>query len=118
MRACALPPSHPPPREVRPYRYLTMGRCQHGSTEETPVPGPQIPRALAPDQAQAAFGGAPMRRIMLRSTLVATVAAMLVSATVLAGPPGTNSAASEAAACAALYSVPANVGPEPRSACQ
>jgi subtilisin family serine protease len=59
-----------------------------------------------------------MRRIVLRSTLVATVAAMLVSATVLAAPPGTNSAASEAAACAALYGVPANVGPEPLSACQ
>jgi lantibiotic leader peptide-processing serine protease len=59
-----------------------------------------------------------MRRTVLRSTLVATVAAMLVSATVLAAPPGTNSAASEAAACAALYSVPANVGPEPLSACQ
>jgi subtilisin family serine protease len=58
-----------------------------------------------------------MRRMILRSTLVATVAAMLVSATVLAGPPGTNSAASEAAACAALYGVPANVGPEPLSAC-
>jgi subtilisin family serine protease len=59
-----------------------------------------------------------MRRTLLRSTLVATVAAMLVSATVLAAPPGTNSAASEAAACAALYGVPANVGPEPLSACQ
>ena len=59
-----------------------------------------------------------MRRIVLRSTLVATVAAMLVSATVLAAPPGTNSASTEAAACAALYSVPANVGPEPLSACQ
>jgi len=34
-----------------------------------------------------------------------------------AAPPGTNSAASEAAACAALYGVAANVGPEPLSAC-
>ena len=59
-----------------------------------------------------------MRRLLLRSTLVATVAAMLVSATVLAAPPGTKSAASEVAACAALYGVPANVGPEPLSACQ
>jgi subtilisin family serine protease len=59
-----------------------------------------------------------VRRIVWRSTLVATVAAMLVSATVLAAPPGTNSASTEAAACAALYSVPANVGPEPLSACQ
>jgi subtilisin family serine protease len=58
-----------------------------------------------------------MRRMVLRSTLVATVAAMLVSATVLAAPPGTNTAASVAAACAALYGVPANVGPEPLSAC-
>jgi subtilisin family serine protease len=59
-----------------------------------------------------------MRRILLRSTLVATVAAMLVTATVLAGPPGTKSVASEAAACAALYSVPVNGGPDPLSACQ
>jgi subtilisin family serine protease len=53
----------------------------------------------------------------LRSTLVATVAAMLVSATVLAAPPGTNSVPAEAAACAALYGVPANIGPDPLSAC-
>jgi len=59
-----------------------------------------------------------MRRIVLRSTLVATVAAMLVAATVLAAPPGTKTVPSEAAACAALYGVPANVGPEPLSACQ
>jgi lantibiotic leader peptide-processing serine protease len=58
-----------------------------------------------------------MRRTLWRSILVATVAAMLVSATVLAAPPGTNSAAAEAAACAALYGVPANIGPEPLSAC-
>jgi len=35
-----------------------------------------------------------------------------------AAPPGTNSAASEAAACAALYGVPANIGPDQLSACQ
>jgi subtilisin family serine protease len=60
-----------------------------------------------------------MRRIVWRSTLVATVAAMLISATALAAaPPGTNSAASEATACASLYGVAANIGPEPLSACQ
>jgi subtilisin family serine protease len=35
-----------------------------------------------------------------------------------AAPAGTLSAASEAAACASLYGVPVNVGPEPLSACQ
>jgi subtilisin family serine protease len=35
-----------------------------------------------------------------------------------AAPPGTNTAAGDAAACAALYSVPVNVGPDPLSACQ
>ena len=35
-----------------------------------------------------------------------------------AAPPGTNSAASEAAACASLYGVPANIGPDQLSACQ
>ncbi len=47
---------------------------------------------------------------------------MLVSVfgvgTASAAPPGTNTAAAEAGACASLYSVPANVGPEPLSACQ
>ena len=46
------------------------------------------------------------------------IAALVLTATVLAAPPGTNTAAAEAAACAALYSVPTNVGPEPLSACQ
>ena len=59
-----------------------------------------------------------MRRTALRSTLAATIAALVLAATVLAAPPGTNTAATEAAACAALYSVPPNVGPEPLSACQ
>jgi subtilisin family serine protease len=35
-----------------------------------------------------------------------------------AAPPGTNSAAAEAVACASLYGVSANIGPEPLSACQ
>jgi lantibiotic leader peptide-processing serine protease len=35
-----------------------------------------------------------------------------------AAPPGTNTASVEAAACASLYSVAVNVGPEPLSACQ
>jgi subtilisin family serine protease len=35
-----------------------------------------------------------------------------------AAPDGTGSAAAEAAACASLYGVPANIGPEPLSACQ
>ena len=34
-----------------------------------------------------------------------------------AAPPGTHDAAAEAAACASLYGVPVNVGPEPLSAC-
>jgi subtilisin family serine protease len=35
-----------------------------------------------------------------------------------AAPPGTHSDVSEAAACAALYGVAANIGPDPLSACQ
>jgi len=46
------------------------------------------------------------------------LSALLAVGTVLAGPPGTHSAASEAAACATLFSVPVNIGPEPLSACQ
>ena len=35
-----------------------------------------------------------------------------------AAPPGTNTAAAEAVACADLYDVPVSIGPEPLSACQ
>ena len=35
-----------------------------------------------------------------------------------AAPPGTGNVPTEAAACAALYGVPANIGPDPLSACQ
>ena len=35
-----------------------------------------------------------------------------------AAPDGTNSAADEAGSCASLYGVPANIGPDPLSACQ
>lgn len=44
--------------------------------------------------------------------------ALLITSTVLAAPAGTNTQASEAAACSALYSVSPSVGPEPLSACQ
>jgi subtilisin family serine protease len=40
-----------------------------------------------------------------------------VGSAAAAPPPGTKTAAAEAAACAALYSVPVNIGPEPLSAC-
>ncbi len=59
-----------------------------------------------------------MPRVALRSTLAATIAALVLAASVLAAPPGTNTAAAEAEACAALYSVPTSIGPEPLSACQ
>jgi lantibiotic leader peptide-processing serine protease len=48
-------------------------------------------------------------------TLVTLCFAPVASA---AAPPGTNSAAAEAVACASLYGVSANIGPEPLSACQ
>ena len=59
-----------------------------------------------------------MPRLALRSTLAATLAALVLTATVLAAPPGTNTAAAEATACATLYSVAPAIGPEPLSACQ
>ena len=80
---------------------------------------PTFPRAeFRAEPAHPPMRGAKVRRTALRSTLAATIAALVMAATVLAAPPGTNSAAAEAAACAALYSVPTNVGPEPLSACQ
>ena len=65
--------------------------------------------------------GSIMVRFRNRRLLAAAgvfVAVLGVSQASSAAPPGTNSAATEAAACAALYSVPVNVGPEPLSACQ
>src|SRR4051794_8045041 len=54
--------------------------------------------------------------------LVATGVALAVlgaTQTSSAAPPtGTNTAAAEAATCAALYSVPINIGPDPLSPCQ
>ena len=46
------------------------------------------------------------------------VSVLAISEGAQAAPAGTQSATTEAAACAALYGVPANVGPEPLSACQ
>ena len=80
---------------------------------------PTFPRAaFRAEPSPPTKRGAKVRRTALRSTLAATIAALVMAATVLAAPPGTNTAATEAAACAALYSVPTNVGPEPLSACQ
>ena len=60
------------------------------------------------------------RRTIRCLGLAAGVAlAMLCFAPVAsAAPPGTHSAAAEAAACASLYGVSVNIGPEPLSACQ
>lgn len=55
--------------------------------------------------------------IVMMATLALTQAANARS-TVVPPPPGTNTVAAEAAACASLYSVPVNLGPDPLSACQ
>ena len=59
-----------------------------------------------------------MHRAIWRSTVVAAIATFVMATTVLAAPPGTNPAATESAACASLYSVPVNVGPDPLGSCQ
>src|SRR4051794_18754959 len=62
------------------------------------------------------------RSSMIRSALVISVVcasfAVGAGANAVAPPAGTRSAAAEAAACASLYGVSANIGPEPLSACQ
>jgi len=58
---------------------------------------------------------------MIRAALTIVVVGASFAAgtgTASAGPPGTHSDVSEAVACAALYGVAANIGPEPLSACQ
>ena len=65
-----------------------------------------------------------MSKLSARRLLVGAGAALImvsyvgVGSASAAAPPGTNPAAAEAAACASLYSVPVNVGPDPLSACQ
>jgi subtilisin family serine protease len=67
-------------------------------------------------------GGTTMSRKAVRRLCIAAgvTLALLCGSQVAASaaPPGTNSAASEAAACASLYGVPANIGPDQLSACQ
>lgn len=66
-----------------------------------------------------------MSKLMARRLLVGAGAGLIMLSYVGVGsasaapppPPGTKSAAAEAAACAALYSVPVNVGPDALSAC-
>jgi subtilisin family serine protease len=55
--------------------------------------------------------------IVMMATLALTQAAN-ARPTVVPPPPGTHTVAAEAAACASLYSVPVNLGPDPLSACQ
>src|SRR5215831_4309116 len=64
-----------------------------------------------------------MRRRTLYRLLVGAIVMMATLAVTQAGnatvaPPGTSTVAAEAAACASLYSVPVNLGPDPLSACQ
>ena len=59
-----------------------------------------------------------VRRLLVGAGVTLTMLSYAGVGTASAAPPGTNSAAAEAAACASLYSVPVNVGPEPLSACQ
>jgi subtilisin family serine protease len=59
-----------------------------------------------------------MRRLLVGAGVTLTMLSYVGVGSASAAPPGTNTAAAEAAACASLYSVPVNVGPEPLSACQ
>ena len=59
------------------------------------------------------------RRLLVGAAVTLTMLSYAgVGSASAAAPPGTNTAAAEAAACASLYSVPVNIGPEPLSACQ
>jgi lantibiotic leader peptide-processing serine protease len=59
-----------------------------------------------------------VRRLLIGAGVTMTMLSCALVGNASAAPPGTGSAADEAAACASLYGVPANVGPEPLSACQ
>src|SRR6478735_9272655 len=60
-----------------------------------------------------------IRRLLVGAGVTLTLLSYAgVGSASAAAPPGTHPASSEAAACASLYSVPVNVGPEPLSACQ
>jgi lantibiotic leader peptide-processing serine protease len=59
-----------------------------------------------------------VRRLFVSAGVAVTMLLYAGAGSASAAPPGTNPASAEAAACASLYSVPVNVGPEPLSACQ
>jgi lantibiotic leader peptide-processing serine protease len=59
-----------------------------------------------------------VHRTISRATIAAALAAFLMVSSVLAAPPGTNTQAAENATCAALFSVPTSIGPDPLGACQ
>ena len=59
-----------------------------------------------------------VRRLLVGAGVTFTMLAYAGVGSASAAPPGTNTAAAEAVACASLYSVPVSVGPEPLSACQ
>ena len=62
--------------------------------------------------------GSRVCRRIVAATLAVTGLAVGQATVAQAAPPGTNSAATEAAACASLYSVATNVGPDALGACQ
>src|SRR5436190_4124348 len=105
---------------MRPYRACprwTPDVDTHG--REATVRRPPIVRdGFLADPTGPQLRGAKVRRAALRSTLAATIVALLMTATVLAAPAGTHTQASEITACAALFSVSPAIGPEPLSACQ
>ena len=61
-----------------------------------------------------------IRRLCIAAgvTLVLLCGSQVAASAAPPPPPGTNTAAAEAAACASLYGVPANIGPDQLSACQ
>src|SRR3954454_16622253 len=60
----------------------------------------------------------PVRRVSAAAAGVALLFTVLAGPVSAADPAGTHSQPAEAAACAALFSVPAGIGPDPLGACQ
>src|SRR6478609_8919315 len=60
----------------------------------------------------------PVRRVSAAAAGVALLFTILAGPVSAADPAGTHTQAAEAAACAALFSVPVGIGPDPLAACQ
>src|ERR671930_1980054 len=111
-------------RAPKTTKYMVVFKAGHfgSATRAVRAAGGRIVRVNKIGVATVASSNPRFERTVRASRFIAGVArnATFFQPALAAAPPpaGTRTATAEAAACAALYSVPIGIGPEPLSACQ